>query len=75
MTEDSEKKKETGDKSDMEILEDIQSRFVVDIKSLPDTIDVSTYSSLSSHPPSERLSPLSDYNLLITPIMVPPSLP
>ena len=30
----------------MEILEDIQSRFAVEIKPLPDTIDVSTYSKL-----------------------------
>ena len=47
MTEDSEKKKEKGEKSDMEILEEIQSRFVVDIKPLPDTIDVSTYSNIN----------------------------
>ena len=49
MTEDSEKKKERGEKSDMEILEEIQSRFVVDIKPLPDTIDVSTYSKNRLH--------------------------
>ena len=48
VTEDSEKKKEKEQKSDMEILEEIQSRFVVDIKPLPDTIDVSTYSKICS---------------------------